>query len=110
MFSQALQEKSRRDFLKLSAAGVFAVPYTGWMNVLASHAAATGGGQGKAKAGILLWMAGGPSHKDTFDLKPGQQGRGRVQADRDQRPGIEDQRALPEARQGDEPRRRSSAA
>jgi hypothetical protein len=78
MFSQALQEKSRRDFLKLSAAGVFAAPYTGWMNVLAGHAAAATGpaSAGKAKAAILLWLAGGPSHKDTWDMKPESKGAG----------------------------------
>ena len=42
-------------------------------------------------------MDGGPSHKDTFDLKPAQQGRRRVQADQDQRPRHRDQRALAEA-------------
>ena len=41
---------------------------SGWLNVLAARAAASGV---KHKACILLWMEGGPSHKDTFDLKPG---------------------------------------
>jgi Protein of unknown function (DUF1501) len=60
---------SRRDFFKLSAAGVSAVSLSGWMNVLAARAAQ--GGNTKGKSCILLWMDGGPSHKDTFDLKPG---------------------------------------
>jgi Protein of unknown function (DUF1501) len=59
---------SRRDFFKLSSAGVLAPALSGWMNVLASHAAQTGT---KHKSCILLWMDGGPTHKDTFDLKPG---------------------------------------
>ncbi|HWG47963.1 MAG TPA: DUF1501 domain-containing protein [Gemmataceae bacterium] len=59
---------SRRDMLKLSAAGVSAVSLSGWFKVLASRAASTGV---KHKSCILLWMDGGPSHKDTFDLKPG---------------------------------------
>jgi len=59
---------SRRDLLKLSAAGVSAVSLSGWMNVLAARAAQAGA---KTKSCILLWMDGGPSHKDTFDLKPG---------------------------------------
>jgi hypothetical protein len=57
---------SRRDFLRLSAAGV-GVSLSGWLNVLASRAAQTGA---KHKACILLWMNGGPSHIDTFDPKP----------------------------------------
>jgi hypothetical protein len=59
---------SRRDWLKLSAAGVSAVSLSGWFKVLAGRAAQA---PGKHKSCILLWMDGGPSHKDTFDLKPG---------------------------------------
>jgi hypothetical protein len=39
---------------------------SGWLGRLASHAAE----QPPVKSCILLWMAGGPSHLDTFDLKP----------------------------------------
>src|SRR5215472_12686098 len=63
-----IENVSRRDWLKLTAAGVSAVSLSGWFKVLASRAAGT---PGKHKACILLWMDGGPSHKDTFDLKPG---------------------------------------
>jgi hypothetical protein len=59
---------TRRDALKLAAAGVTGVSLSGWFNVLAQGAATQGN---KAKSCILLWMDGGPSHKDTFDLKPG---------------------------------------
>src|SRR5690349_17942169 len=59
---------SRRDWLKLSAASVSAVSLSGWLPVLASRAAES---QAKHKSCILLWMDGGPSHKDTFDMKPG---------------------------------------
>src|SRR5438128_4910975 len=59
---------SRRELLKLSVAGVAGVSLSGWLNVLAARASAQGG---KHKACILLWMDGGPSQKDTFDLKPG---------------------------------------
>jgi uncharacterized protein (DUF1501 family) len=59
---------TRRDALKLAAAGVTGLSLSGWFNVLASHAA---GLTTKHKSCILLWMDGGPSHKDTFDLKPG---------------------------------------
>jgi Protein of unknown function (DUF1501) len=70
MFPHALSEKSRRDFMKLSAAGVFGASFSGWMNVLAARAAeTTANSSAKAKRCILLWMDGGPSHKDTFDMK-----------------------------------------
>jgi hypothetical protein len=59
---------TRRDALKLAAAGVTGFCMSGWINVLAARAAQT---KVKHKSCVLLWMAGGPSHKDTFDLKPG---------------------------------------
>jgi hypothetical protein len=59
---------NRRDLLKLTAAGVGGACLSGWMGVLAARAAAQGT---KHKSCVLLWMDGGPSHKDTFDLKPG---------------------------------------
>jgi hypothetical protein len=73
-----LGELSRRDALKLAAAGVTGVSMSGWLGALASHAAAAAApasaapaGGAKHKSCVLLWMNGGPSHKDTFDLKPG---------------------------------------
>jgi len=63
----------RRDFMKLGAMGVGGISASGWMNVLAGHAAET---QAKHKSCILLYMSGGPSHKDTFDLKPDSDGAG----------------------------------
>src|SRR5207244_8308829 len=59
---------SRRDMLKLSATGVLGTALSGWLPVLAGRAAET---KAKTKSCILLWMDGGPSHKDTFDMKPG---------------------------------------
>ena len=59
---------SRRDFFKMSSAGLSFAGLSGWLNVLATQAAAS---KVKTKSCILLWMDGGPTHKDTFDLKPG---------------------------------------
>lgn len=59
---------SRRDFCRLSAVGALGTSVSGWFDVLAARA---GESKTKPKACILLWMAGGPTHKDTFDLKPG---------------------------------------
>jgi hypothetical protein len=59
---------SRRDWLKLSAAGVLGSCVSGWFENLADAAAAH---PARKKACILLWMNGGPSQMDTFDLKPG---------------------------------------
>jgi hypothetical protein len=58
---------SRRDWLKLSSAGVVASSVSGWFENLANAAAAN---PKRKKSVILLWMNGGPSQTDTFDLKP----------------------------------------
>src|SRR5437763_5301408 len=58
---------SRRDFVKLSSLGVGAASLSGWLSILASRAAEGGA---HSKRCVVLWMDGGPSHKDTFDLKP----------------------------------------
>src|SRR5438046_9001825 len=59
---------SRRDMLKLSAAGLLATPRVPWFKAMAGDAARQGK---KPKACILLWMDGGPSQAHTFDPKPG---------------------------------------
>ncbi|MCE9565440.1 MAG: DUF1501 domain-containing protein [Planctomycetes bacterium] len=60
---------SRRDALRLTAAGVSASSLTGWLPVLAAREGEAKA-QAKAKACIVLWMDGGPPHTDTFDMKP----------------------------------------
>ncbi|QVL30859.1 DUF1501 domain-containing protein [Telmatocola sphagniphila] len=84
-----LNDKSRRDFLKLTSAGVFGASLSGWMNVLAARADESKPTKGKAKSCILLWMDGGPSHKDTFDLKPGSKGAGDFKPIKTSASGIE---------------------
>jgi hypothetical protein len=61
--------QSRRNFLKASLAGIcgLSVP-----RLLAARAGAAEPGRTSrsGKSVILLWMAGGPSHIDTWDMKP----------------------------------------
>lgn len=59
---------SRRDALRMLTAGVSVSSLSGWFPALAQQAA---GQIAKSRACILLWMPGGPSQLDTFDLKPG---------------------------------------
>lgn len=77
---------SRRDFFKLTTAGVLVPSFSGWMNVLASRAAEAGV---KHKSCILLWMEGGASHKDTFDLKPGTKDAGEFKPIPTSVPGVQ---------------------
>ena len=53
---------TRRGLLSLAAGATLG----GWLPRLAAQAA----DEKEVKSCILLWMAGGPSHLDTFDLKP----------------------------------------
>lgn len=57
-----LEQFTRRQLLAMGACGSL----TGWLGRLAAQAAE----ETSVKSCILLWMAGGPSHLDTFDLKP----------------------------------------
>ena len=102
MFSSNLVESSRRRFMQLSAAGVGTASMSGWLKAMAdSPAAATTarGGRGQAKSVVLLWMDGGPSHKDTFDLKPDSKGAGEFRPIKTSAPGIEISEHLPKLAQ-----------
>ena len=77
---------SRRDFFRLSAAGLLTSSMSGWLDVLAAHAAGSGA---KHKACILLWMDGGPSQKDTFDMKPHTENAGDFKPIATSVPGME---------------------
>ncbi len=77
---------SRREFLRLSAAGVGGASLSGWLGVLAGRAAEA---KVKPKSCVLLWMDGGPSHKDTFDLKPGTANGGEFKPIDTNVPGIQ---------------------
>src|SRR4051794_10284525 len=59
---------SRRDWLRLTTAGVVSYSLSGWIEALA---VATANHPQRKRSCILLWMGGGPSQMDTFDLKPG---------------------------------------
>jgi hypothetical protein len=87
---------SRRDCLRLSAAGVLGGSMSGWMEALAES---TAGQKQRQRACILLWMNGGPSHLDTFDLKPGHANGGPFQEIETDVPGIRISEHLPQVAQ-----------
>jgi hypothetical protein len=90
---------SRRDWLRLSAAGVMAGSMSGWLESLAADLAAN---PKRKRACILLWMAGGPSQMDTFDLKPGHANGGPYKEIRTTAPDLRISEHLPRiARFGD---------
>jgi hypothetical protein len=76
---------TRRDWLRLAAAGVAARSASGWIETLAAAAAAH---PARRRACILLWMYGGPSQLDTFDPKPGHDNGGPFKAISTAVPGV----------------------
>src|SRR5688500_92091 len=83
----------RRDFVRFSLAGALGVSFSGWLPRLAR--AAEGKAAAKSKACILLWMAGGPSQTDTFDLKPGHANGGPFTEIETAAPGVRISQHLP---------------
>jgi hypothetical protein len=65
---RAASSLNRRDWLRVCAAGVAGVSASGWFGAFAENAASQ---PDRRRSCILLWMSGGPSQIDTFDLKPG---------------------------------------
>ncbi len=59
---------TRRQWLRLSSAGVVGSSMSGWLGALADDVATD---PRRKRSCILLWMSGGPSQLDTFDLKTG---------------------------------------
>jgi hypothetical protein len=81
---------TRRELLKLLAAGVGGASLSGWLGPLAA-AAQQQARTTRPKSCILLWMDGGPSHVETFDPKPdaGMEIRGDLGAIGTSVPGIQ---------------------
>src|ERR1700758_2418202 len=82
---------TRRELMRLSAAGFAGASMSGWFGLLADQAARASAPPARPKSCILLWMAGGPSHHDTFDPKPEAPAeiRGDLQAIATSVPGIQ---------------------
>jgi len=86
---EGLMLLSRRNMLKASLAGLAGLSLPGLLRMRAG-AAASGQALKSNKSVILLWMAGGPSHIDTWDPKPDRplQNRGPFSAIRTKLPGA----------------------
>jgi hypothetical protein len=86
---EGLVVASRRNMLKAGLAGVAGLSVS---ELLRTEAAAVEAGRAspRAKSVILLWMAGGPSHIDTWDVKPERpyQNRGPFSAIQTKLPGV----------------------
>src|SRR5262245_29980933 len=88
-----MMQISRRDWLRLAAAGVVGTSTSGWLKALADDAATN---PARTRACILVWMSGGPSQLDTFDLKSGHANAGPFQPIATSVPGIQISEHLPQ--------------
>jgi uncharacterized protein (DUF1501 family) len=59
---------TRRTMVQRLAGGMAGAALGGWLGTVAARAAVD---PARTRSCIVLWMAGGPSQLDTFDLKPG---------------------------------------
>src|SRR5262249_2131607 len=82
----------RREWLKLAAAGVAGFSSSGWIERLA---AATANDPQRKRSCILLWMNGGPSTIDLWDLKSGHANGGPVKEIETSVPGVKISEYLP---------------
>ncbi len=84
---------SRRDWLRISSAGVLGGAMSPWFPALAEQAAAD---PQRKRSCILLWMSGGPSQLDTFDPKPEHANGGEFEPIDTSVPGIQICEHLPQ--------------
>jgi hypothetical protein len=83
---------SRRDLIRYSGLGLVGASLSGWFPMLAAHAAAD---PARRRQCILLWMSGGPSQTDTFDMKPGHENGGEFREIQTAAPGLRFSEHLP---------------
>ena len=78
---------SRRNMMKAGLAGIAGLTLPGLMRYRA-EAATAGESVSSHRSVILLWMTGGPSQLDTFDLKPGHANGGEFKELATRVPGV----------------------
>ncbi|QDU73517.1 hypothetical protein Pan97_04900 [Bremerella volcania] len=76
--------QSRRRFLQTTA-GLLGAASCSWLPQLA---AAAGADPNRKRSCIVLWMAGGPTQTDTFDMKPGHANGGEFKETETNVPGL----------------------
>ncbi len=83
---------SRRSMLSLLSAGIGGASVSGWFPAFAQQLQAA---PTRKRHCILLWMSGGPSQTDTFDLKPDHENGGEFKEIQTNAPGVRFSEHLP---------------
>ena len=83
---------SRRRLMKTLAAGIGGVSASGWFPAFADQVAAD---PTRKRHCILLWMSGGPTQTDTWDMKPDHENGGEFEEIQTASPGLRFSEHLP---------------
>lgn len=81
----------RRRFVQAASVGAFGAIAAGWQSTLANKLVE----EKKSRHVILLWMVGGPTQTDTFDMKPGHANGGQFKEIETKVPGLRFSEHLP---------------
>ena len=87
-----LGEINRRRWLQSAGMGLCGISMSGWLPALAAQVASD---PRRTRHCILLWMSGGPSQTDTFDLKPNHENGGEFKEIATSVPGVRFSEHLP---------------
>lgn len=87
-----LWQLHRRDMLRSLGLGLMGSSCASWLPALAAEVAAD---PRRKRHCILLWMSGGPSQTDTFDMKPGHNNGGEFKEIATRAPGLRFSEHLP---------------
>jgi Protein of unknown function (DUF1501) len=86
----------RRRLLQAMAFGACGMSVSGWLSALADQLATD---PRRRRHCILLWMAGGPSQTDTWDMKPGHENGGEFKEIATKVPGLRFSEHMPKLAQ-----------
>lgn len=67
---QPCRGPNRREVLRIGSLGFLGLGLDEWLRITARAGSTKANDSAKVKNCILIWLAGGPSHIDTFDPKP----------------------------------------
>lgn len=88
-----LNQIDRRRWLQSAGMGLLGASMSGWLPALAQQVASD---PRRRRHCILLWMGGGPSQTDTFDMKPGHENGGEFKEIKTSVPGVRFSEHLPQ--------------
>lgn len=95
-----LNEIDRRRWMQSAGMGLLGVSMSGWLPTFAQQLAAD---PRRRRHCILLWMGGGPSQTDTFDMKPEHENGGEFKEISTNVPGVRFSEHMPQlAKQADQ--------